>query len=160
MSRGQRNGSPRPLISVFYPWSRYFSFQVALHLYPRWWVYPVPDPMLLRKHGSAWNRTRGLWICSQELWPLDHRSGPPSISTHINWRLAGTGYNTLKCFWTQLHVYIRPDTEPEGCMCAQVKIRPSTSNDRIHRNVPEFKMLRHICTQGPGRSLNTNDLKK
>jgi hypothetical protein len=33
----------------------------------------VPDPLLLRKYGSAGNRTRDLWICSQELWPLDHR---------------------------------------------------------------------------------------
>jgi hypothetical protein len=28
---------------------------------------PVPDPLLLRKSGSAGNRTRYLWICSQEL---------------------------------------------------------------------------------------------
>jgi hypothetical protein len=25
-------------------------------------VEPVPDPLLLRKSGSAGNRTRGLWI--------------------------------------------------------------------------------------------------
>jgi hypothetical protein len=30
-------------------------------------VDPVPDPLLLRKPGSAWNGTRDLWICSQEL---------------------------------------------------------------------------------------------
>jgi hypothetical protein len=36
-------------------------------------VDPVPDPLLLRKSGRAGNRTRDLWICSQELWPLDHR---------------------------------------------------------------------------------------
>jgi hypothetical protein len=34
---------------------------------------PVPDPLLLRKSGSAINRTRDFWICSQELWPLDHK---------------------------------------------------------------------------------------
>jgi hypothetical protein len=35
------------------------------------------DPLLLRKSGSAGNRTR---ICSQELWPLDHRGGlSPSL---------------------------------------------------------------------------------
>jgi hypothetical protein len=39
-------------------------------------VDPVPDPLLLRKSGSAGNRTRVLWICSQKLWPLDHRGGP------------------------------------------------------------------------------------
>jgi hypothetical protein len=35
----------------------------------------LPDPLLRRKSGSAGNRTRDLWICSQELWPLDHRDG-------------------------------------------------------------------------------------
>jgi hypothetical protein len=54
--------------------SRYFIFQVPLQLYSRCWVDPVPDPLLLRKSGSAWNRTRTSG-CSQELWPLDHRSG-------------------------------------------------------------------------------------
>jgi hypothetical protein len=38
--------------------SRYFFFQVAPHLYSRGWVDPVPDPLLLRKSGSAKNRTR------------------------------------------------------------------------------------------------------
>jgi hypothetical protein len=33
---------------------------------------PVPDP-LLRKYGSAGNRTQDLSICSQELWPPDNR---------------------------------------------------------------------------------------
>jgi hypothetical protein len=31
---------------------------------------------LLIKSGRAENRTQNLWICSQELWPLDHRGGP------------------------------------------------------------------------------------
>jgi hypothetical protein len=35
----------------------------------------VPDPLILRKYDSAGNRTRDLWTCSQELWPLDHRGG-------------------------------------------------------------------------------------
>jgi hypothetical protein len=38
-------------------------------------VDPVPDPLLLRKSGSAGDRTRDFWVCSQELWPLDHRDG-------------------------------------------------------------------------------------
>jgi hypothetical protein len=50
-------------------------FQVAPQLYPRVWVDSIPDPLLLRKSGSARNRTRALWICSQELWPLGHRGG-------------------------------------------------------------------------------------
>jgi hypothetical protein len=41
-------------------------------------VDPVPDPLLLRKSGSAGNRSRDLWICSQELWPLDHQLTSPT----------------------------------------------------------------------------------
>jgi hypothetical protein len=37
-----------------------FSFQVALQLYSRVSVDPVPDTLLLRKSGSAGNRTRDL----------------------------------------------------------------------------------------------------
>jgi hypothetical protein len=37
------------------------------------WVNPVPDPLFIRKSGSAGNQTRNLWICSQQLWRLDHR---------------------------------------------------------------------------------------
>jgi hypothetical protein len=48
-------------------------FQVAPQLSSRGWVDPVPDPLLLIKPGSAGNRSRDLCICSQELWPLDHR---------------------------------------------------------------------------------------
>jgi hypothetical protein len=38
--------------------SRYFVFQVAPQLYSRGCVGPVPDLLLLRKSGSAGNRTR------------------------------------------------------------------------------------------------------
>jgi hypothetical protein len=31
-------------------------------------VDPVPDPLLLRKTGSARNLTLDLWICSQKLY--------------------------------------------------------------------------------------------
>jgi hypothetical protein len=75
VSRGQRNGSPRPLISVYRTWIATYFIQVAPQLTSRGWVYPVPDPLPLRKCGSAGNRTRDLCICSQKLWPLDHRSG-------------------------------------------------------------------------------------
>jgi hypothetical protein len=37
---------------------RYFFLQVASQLYSRGWVDPVLDPILLRKSGSAGNRTR------------------------------------------------------------------------------------------------------
>jgi hypothetical protein len=42
--------------------SRYFSIQVAHQLSSRGCVDPVPDPLLLRKSGSAGNQTRDLWI--------------------------------------------------------------------------------------------------
>jgi hypothetical protein len=41
----------------FLDWSHYFFFQVATQLYSWGWVDPVPDPLLLRKSGSAGNRT-------------------------------------------------------------------------------------------------------
>jgi hypothetical protein len=56
---------PEPLLSI----------QVAPQLSSRGWVDPVTDPLLPRKSGTAGNRTRDIWICSQELWPLDHRGG-------------------------------------------------------------------------------------
>jgi hypothetical protein len=66
---------PYGSILKFLDQNRYFFFQAAPQLYSRVWVDPVSDPLLLRKSGSASNRTRDLWICSQELWPLDHRRG-------------------------------------------------------------------------------------
>jgi hypothetical protein len=36
-------------------------------------VDPVPDPLLLRKSGSAGNRTQDLWVSSEEV-------------TNINWK--------------------------------------------------------------------------
>jgi hypothetical protein len=64
------------LVSVTDPYGRilgilyrtcYFSFQVAPQLYSRGWV----D---LTTSQKIW-KCPDLWICSQELWPLDHRGG-------------------------------------------------------------------------------------
>jgi hypothetical protein len=55
--------------------SHYISIQVAPQLSSQGWGDPVPDPLLLKKSASAGDRTRDLRICSQELWPLDHRGG-------------------------------------------------------------------------------------
>jgi hypothetical protein len=52
--------------------SSYCFFEVAPQLYSQGWVDSVPDPLLLINSGSAGNRTPFLWVCSQELWPLDH----------------------------------------------------------------------------------------
>jgi hypothetical protein len=48
---------PYDRIFAFLDRSRYVFYQVAPQLYSQSWVDPVPDP-LLRKSGSAWNRTR------------------------------------------------------------------------------------------------------
>jgi hypothetical protein len=76
LSRGQRGESLTAVNLSFLDWSRYFFLQVAPHLSSRGWVDPVPDPLLLRKFSSAGNQTRDICVCSQELWPLDHRGGP------------------------------------------------------------------------------------
>jgi hypothetical protein len=72
VSRGQCNGSPQPYFRISWPEPLLFLSNSS-SLCSRGWVDPVPDPLLLRKSGSAGSRTRNLWICSQELWPLDHR---------------------------------------------------------------------------------------
>jgi hypothetical protein len=75
VSRGQRGGSRTVVNLRFLDRSRYFSFKQLL-IYPhKAWVDPVPDPLLLRISGSAGNRTRDLWVSSQELWLLDQRGG-------------------------------------------------------------------------------------
>jgi hypothetical protein len=74
-SRGQRGGSPTVVNLSFLDRSRYFSFRYFLIHPHEGWVDLVPDPLLLRKSGSAGNRSWDLWISSQEVWPLDHRGG-------------------------------------------------------------------------------------
>jgi hypothetical protein len=73
ISRGQRGGYPTVVNKSFIDRNRYFYFKYLL-IYPhKGWVDPVPDPLLLRKSGSAGNRIRDFWICRQEVWPLYHR---------------------------------------------------------------------------------------
>jgi hypothetical protein len=52
-----RDGSLRPYSRLSRQEPLLF-YQVAPQLYSRGWVDHVPDPLLLRKSGSAWNRTR------------------------------------------------------------------------------------------------------
>jgi hypothetical protein len=61
--------------------NHYYLLHVAPQLYSRGLVDPIPDPLLLRKSGSAEDWTWDLWICSQKLWPLDHRGGPVHTQT-------------------------------------------------------------------------------
>jgi hypothetical protein len=57
----------------------------------------VPEPLLLRKSVSAGNLTRDLWICSQKLWPLDHRGGPRKRN-----------FLTMKCDAYIVTSFVRP----------------------------------------------------
>jgi hypothetical protein len=67
---------PYGLILGFLNRNRYFFFQVAPQLYSWGWVEPVPDPLLLRKCGSAGNRTRTSGSVARNFdHPLDHRGG-------------------------------------------------------------------------------------
>jgi hypothetical protein len=54
--------------------SRYFFFQVAPQLYSRGWVDLVPGPLLLRKSGSAGNRTQtsGSVVRNSDHWATDY----------------------------------------------------------------------------------------
>jgi hypothetical protein len=57
MPRGQLT-DPYGRILDFLDWNRYFFFQVASQLYSRGLVDPILDRLLLRKSGSAGNRTQ------------------------------------------------------------------------------------------------------
>jgi hypothetical protein len=65
---------PTAVNVAFLDRSYYCVFQVAPQLSTRVWVDSVPDSLILRKSDSAGKLTRNHLICSQELWPLDHRS--------------------------------------------------------------------------------------
>jgi hypothetical protein len=71
--------------------SCYFFLQVVLSCPHEAWVDPVTDPLLLRKSGGTGNLIRDLWICSQKLWPLDHRGSLSRNHTVYNgWQFPGT----------------------------------------------------------------------
>jgi hypothetical protein len=113
--------------------SHYFSIQVAPQLSSRGWVDPVPDPLFLRKSGSTGNRTQNLWMCSQELWPLDHRGSLINNIVYVmlsnRWKLTlgkqskrkWNGFNWL-WWWTlvntdmnQLSTYLAKGRGPSVC---------------------------------------------
>jgi hypothetical protein len=108
--------------------SRYFIIQVAPQLSSRGWV----DPLPLRKHGRAENRTRDLWICSQKLWPLDHRGGYKSNASvtyylfdiyvykmcmclHILWCLVAHVSFTLKMYTRKQRKWLQRKRRGSGC---------------------------------------------
>jgi hypothetical protein len=76
--------------------SRCFFIQVAPQLSSWGWVDPIPDHLLLRKSGRAGDRTRDLWICSQKLWPLDHRG---SVKQNLNCLVWFKMYSSCNVAW-------------------------------------------------------------
>jgi hypothetical protein len=98
VSRGQRSGSLTVVNLSFLDRSRHFSFKQPL-IYPhKGWVDTVSETLLLRKTGSAENRTWDLWVRSQELWPLVHRGGLSFWSSYIkiqDWYIDSNTLTTL-----------------------------------------------------------------
>jgi hypothetical protein len=97
-----------PVVSLgFLDQSRYYFFEVAPQLSSRGWVDPVPGPLLLRKSGSAGNRTEDLWICRQKLWPLDHRGGRVAMypTRNANPNLCSFPISPLHCTSTNTYLF-------------------------------------------------------
>jgi hypothetical protein len=113
--REVRPTDPHGRILGFLDRSRYYFFQVApqLRVYSRGWVDPVPDPLLLRKSGSAGNRTLDLWIWSQELWPLDHR-GVEILKVICKWGETEQERDGVLQLWFSISTHIF-QTQPFRC---------------------------------------------
>jgi hypothetical protein len=91
--------------------SRYFFVQVAPQLSSRGRVDPVPDPLLLRKCGSAGNRTRdshsippltGIELLLSNTWPVSIPTLPRRVTARKSflmscWLSWLQGYSTLMC---------------------------------------------------------------
>jgi hypothetical protein len=68
-------GSRLEKMNAFFPIHLLFPAALDPGLYSRGWIDPVPDPLFLRKSGSAGNRAWDLWIYNQEFWSIGHRGG-------------------------------------------------------------------------------------
>jgi hypothetical protein len=75
-------------------------------------VDPVPDPLRLRKYGSAGNRTRDLWICRQKLWPLDHRGGHKLLKLSWNQSQKGATFQLAVLKWLHFILIHRNSNRP------------------------------------------------
>jgi hypothetical protein len=84
-------GVPRHIDTT--PWSAselYRPSEVAPQLYSRCWADPVPDPLLLRKSGSAGNGT-------QASGPVDYRGGPRRLPFSNKLSLKGNVAVSAQC---------------------------------------------------------------
>jgi hypothetical protein len=82
---------------------------------------PVPEILLLRKSGSAGNRSRELGICIQELSPLDHRGNPVGRNP--------THYSSLQCNGDQMA------TAKIGDVVAVLRVRGLSKEGKGHREL-------------------------
>jgi hypothetical protein len=129
VSRGQRGVSPTVVNLGFLDRSRYCSFKQLL-IYPhKGWVDPVPDPLLLKKSGSTGNGTRDLWVCSEEVWPLDS-----SIAYYRPWSLFMCGCSLfLICV---LYIYTNyifrptwPSSSTQGSFVKTYRAKPNFTHE-------------------------------
>jgi hypothetical protein len=103
-----------PLLLIQFSWPEpLFFIQAAPQLSSRSCVDPVPDPLFLTKSGSSGNRTRDFWICSQELWPLDH-GGIITIVKTINFTFHLFMFHQQKWHVSTLYYIMLKITLP-GC---------------------------------------------
>jgi hypothetical protein len=142
-------------------WSRFSRpeplpfVQVAPQLSSRGWLDPVPDPLLLRKSGSAENRTRDLWICSQVLWPLVRRRSHYHTKTmfiralYFNWTWVvqyshlPTPYTfKINFLYSSTHAYV--SQEASYCDVLLGKTPPVTEYTHATR---ELRMLFRVARQ-------------
>jgi hypothetical protein len=77
---------PPNRIRGFLDRSRYYFFQVAPQLYSRGWVNPVPDPLPLRKSGSAGNRTQDLRMYWLKYFAADVKSESDTSHHRYDWK--------------------------------------------------------------------------
>jgi hypothetical protein len=64
----------------------FFSFQAAPQLSHEAERTPFQSHYYSENVVAPGNWTRNLWVCSQELWPLDHRGGR-SLNNFFYWNL-------------------------------------------------------------------------
>jgi hypothetical protein len=89
--------------------SRYFFFQVAPQLYSRDCEDPAPDPLVLRRSGSAGNRTRtpgsvGDPLISLRITLLECSPPPNRMQTASNCFTPETVYRRFVCGLSTLTV--------------------------------------------------------
>ena len=125
---------------------------------------PVPDPQLLRKSGSAGDRTRDLCICSQKLWPLDHRGGLGSCIVKLknDWKFWSTHW-ALSVMKATVHVHATCTNEQNNFLrfCPQPypgrALCSSSGGSRLHAHPPGPGS--NACRTPPGRQHSIRALR-